>query len=177
MQQPDPGRAEPDSLARLLDLNDEALWEPGELGDVLRHQLDAPVDFDLSRLGPAPGETLRSIHQSGMAPIHSFRDLFDHEKPPVSLLKWTKQFARSCRSREEGGLPDEVATVLYFLAIVTAMTKCEKRISGLDDESLKYGLRWALRQRWLDGPTRRILQRGLEIVPATGQLPAKKERE
>ena len=101
--QPNPDNAEPDSLARLLDLNDETLWERGELGDILRHQLDAPVDFDLSRLGSAPGETLRSVSHSGLAPIHSFRDLFEHEKPPVKLLKWTKQFARSCRSREEGG--------------------------------------------------------------------------
>ena len=67
--------------------------------------------------------------------------------------------------------------MLYFLTIVTAMIRCKERISRLNDESLRYGLRWALRQRWLDGPTRRILQQGLEAVPTTDQAPTEEGQE
>jgi len=166
VQRSEQDEPEPQSLARMMDLDDEVgtLWEPNELGAVLRHQLDAPVDFDLSCFGPAPGETLRSLRASGTTSITSFRDLLEHPTPPLELLQWTKKFAKSCRSRTDGPLPDEIATVLYFLAIVTALVKCNQRISRLDDQSLKYGLRWALSLKWIDDATRRALEDGCRAV-------------
>jgi hypothetical protein len=91
--------------------------------------------------------------------IKTFRDLLRHSHPPVELLELTKRFAKRCRSCPDSPLPDEVATVLYFLAIVVAQTKCRARISGLDGEALRHGLDWALGQSWLDADIRRLLRR------------------
>jgi len=175
---------EPQSLARMMHLDEggEALWEPDELGAILQHQLDAPLEFDLSRLGPSPLASVRgpekgtgpicrngpagALHKLDLSPfpntIHTFRDLFHHPSPPVELLEWTKAFAKSCRSRDDGPVPDEVATVIYFLSIVTAMSRCGKRISQLDDQSLRYGLRWALKQPWVDEATKGCFRRALD---------------
>ena len=55
-------------------------------------------------------------------------------------------------------ISDEVASVLYLLAIVVARRRCGRQISGLDAESLRYGLDWAQRQPWLDEATRGLFR-------------------
>ena len=46
----------PNSLAKMLDLvaGQQPLWADDELGAILRHQLDAPLEPDLGKVAPAP---------------------------------------------------------------------------------------------------------------------------
>ena len=166
MKEDDIIKTELKSLARMMDLQfgDSQLWAPDELAAILQHQLDAPLEFDFTRLGNVPTGTVAALSPAEGPPIETFRDLFAHPNPPVELLEQTKQFAKKCRSRCDGPLPDEIATIVYFLSIVSAMTRCNRRISRLDDQSLRYALDWATSQAWVDESTREILRRGHNAI-------------
>lgn len=150
------------SLTHMFDLDCDGarLWEPEELGAILEHQLAASVEYDLGRLDKDVAERLAAVNSAGGPPIDSFKDLLHHPQPPLEIVELTKRFAKACRSNPGGPLPDEVATVLYFLAIVVAMTRCRQRITGMDDQSLRHGLRWVLGQSWLDRATRELFEEG-----------------
>jgi hypothetical protein len=151
------------SLARLLEVSDQGVspWTSHELGDILEHQLIAPLAPDLETIEGGPAAMRRATDDGHGPPICTFRDLFSHPNPPEDLLDLVKRFAKQCRRQPESPLPDEIATILYFLAIVVARLRRGRRISGLDDQSLDAGLHWALDQSWLDNVTRAVLQDGL----------------
>jgi len=153
-------------LARMMALGKEGqgLWQAGELGAILRHQLVAAVQLDLGRLDRLSAEGLEALCSQAAPPIESFRDLLHHPCPPIGLLDMTKDFARACHSGAESLLPNEVATVLYLSSIVVALAKCQRRISKLDRQGLKHILDWALDQAWLDEATRGLLEAGSRAV-------------
>jgi hypothetical protein len=143
----------------MMDLHTEGqpLWKPEELGAILEHQLAAPVAFDLGALDSGLNLRLQSLTPAG-PPLNSFRDLFHHPQPPLELLLLTKDFAKRCHYWPDSPIPDEIASVLYLLAIVVAMTRCHRAISRLDNKALRYSLDWALSQSWLDDSTRTLLR-------------------
>jgi len=156
------------SLADMMNLDADGPepWNPEDLGTILEHQLLVPVASDVGGLGKQLAgrpDLVRSLQDLG---ITSFNDLLHHPRPPVELLKLTKEFAKDCRSHADSPLPDEIATILYFLSIVVAMQKCTQRISQLNHAGLRYGLDWALEQTWLDAPTRKLLEDGRRAVDA-----------
>ena len=154
------------SLTHLMDAGagGRRLWEPEELGAILAHQLAAPLACDLGPLDKEFDQRLERFNAAADPPIRTFGDLLDHPCPPVELLELTKRFAKDCRNHPDGPLPDEIATVLYFLSIVAAMTRCGRRITGMDDSSLRYSLSWALKQPWLDEPSRKLIEAGQETL-------------
>lgn len=170
MHEHDVSDAAPNSLAHLIDFGrEEALWTARDLEAILQHQLDAKIDFDLTRFGESRVQDLQQQLDSVEGPpIRSFRDLLEHPAPPIELLDAARRFAKSCRSRDEGPLPDEIATVLYFASAVAAMIKCGGRISRLDDDGLRYALDWALEQSWLDDSIRGLLSQGRQTLEPTG---------
>jgi len=153
-------------LAAMMALGDgdEGLWTPEELAAMLKHQLSAPLDFDISYLSEQARERLRVLLPAQGPPIRSFSDLLHHPCPPVELLAMTKEFAKACRTRRERLLPEEIAAMLYTLSIVVARTKCGERLTKLDDHTLRYGLDWALKQSWVDEPTRGLLREGRRVI-------------
>lgn len=157
-----------DSLAQLMNLgeDDQGLWQPKELGAIFEHQLSAAVECDFGYLGSQA--TARSDALSSNPPIRSFRDLLHHPRPPLGLLRTTKEFAKMCRSSPECRLPDEVATMLYVLSIVVAITKSGGSITKLDSQGLRHVLDWALDQSWVDEPTRQLLHEGNRAVSSMG---------
>jgi hypothetical protein len=148
-------KSDPGLLAALMatGAGDETPWRPEELGAILRHQLRSPLDGDL---GPLP--------QSMVRHVTTFADLLLHEAPPPELLGRVKQFAKSHRNRPDSGLPEAVAAVLYYAAIVASVVVHERKISDLDEASLRAGLAWALSQPWLDESTRILLVCGRTVL-------------
>ncbi|HUT92100.1 MAG TPA: hypothetical protein VMY37_21580 [Thermoguttaceae bacterium] len=155
------------SLAKMIDLgtDPQGLWEPEELGTILKHQLAAPLEFEVIGVDRAELRKLRSQSKTP-AEIETFGDLLGHAHPPVALLELTKQFAKASYAHPERPLPDEVAAVLYVASIVVALVRCEKRITRLGDDGLQYGLDRALRQTWLGGSTRGLLEEGRRWIEA-----------
>jgi hypothetical protein len=156
------------SLARLMDFarRDDPVWSAQELGAILRHQLQAPLTSDLDVTENEALAASIDLCARSDPPIRTFGELLFHPRPPVELLEAVKQFAKSCRVGTAAAMPDEIATMLYILSIVAAMTKCDRRISKMDTIALQHCLTWGLEQTWLDEPTRQLLERGSEAVGA-----------
>jgi hypothetical protein len=166
-------RAEPRRLSALLDLSEAVgqVWQPEELGAILKHQLSAPVRTDLieTKESGTAGETPGP--QFGGSEIQTFDDLFHHPQPPIELLLSVKEFAKANRNHPASVLPNEIATLLYFTSIVVAWTRCRRRITHLDDQEIRTGVEWALAQPWVDEGTKSLFRetaRGL--MPDSDQV-------
>lgn len=152
-------RTDPRRLAALFDTGDAAgpacAWESADLGEILRHQLDTALSSVLGRSGAGPGPAPATVGA-----------LLADPAPPVALLWGMKAFAKSADARPDGPLPREVATALYYAAILAALVGGGERITELDDAALRVGTEWALRQPWLAAELRPLFQAGLERVSA-----------
>jgi hypothetical protein len=154
------------SLARLMDFarTDGPLWSPQELSGIWQHQLQTSLTADPD---VAANEALAASldhHARSDPPIRTFGDLLFHPRPPVELLDFVKQFAKSRRLGKDATVPDEIATMLYILSIVAAMMKCDRGISKMDPAALRHCLAWALEQTWLGEPARRLLTQSREAA-------------
>ncbi len=154
-----------ETLADLMNLeSDESPWSVDELTAVWRHQLAAPVEFDLTYLEKQRPASLDSLSSPQGPEIASFGDLFQHPRPPIELLRSTKDFAKSSRGRAEAPLPEEIATMLYLLSITAATIRFGHRITKLDGQALRHSLDWALDQPWIDDESRGLLLEGRRAV-------------
>ena len=156
----------PKRLAKVMELGSEksALWEPEELGAILRHQLGARVDADLGILDEGLAPKLARICSSASPAIATFGDLFHHPCPPVRLLELTKLFARASRHHPDHPLPGKIGIILYLTSIVVARTRCGARITKMDDRTLRSKLAKAIGENWLDESTRELLSRGVSTI-------------
>lgn len=147
----------PQTLAQLFGLDESfTLWSAAELASILRHQLAAPLLFDLKR--EAGFDTVHLQQLAVGANIVTFADLLHHPQPPLELLVATKQFAKSSQHHPEAPLPPQIISVLYFTAIFLAHVRCQSRISTLSHENCLAGINWCVSQPWLDDATRKMLE-------------------
>jgi hypothetical protein len=140
MASTDVPQTDPKVLASIfrIDAKPAGLWKPDELRSIFRHQLDAALEGDL-----------------GAATSLSFAQLLRDERPPLSLLRSVKDFAKRSRN-SESPLPEDVATALYFAAIAVALLRHNERITDLDDKGLARGFGWGVAQPWVDDDTKRL---------------------
>ena len=82
----------------------------------------------------------------------------------MELLRPAKEFFKARKGDPDRPIPDEIATVLYFAIICVALTRCETRISQLDDNALRLGFQWVLDQPWVDDRTLSLLRQGLACL-------------
>jgi hypothetical protein len=123
---------------------------------VLRHQLAAPIAF-----GPERGT-------GSDRPIPAtFGDLLCEARPSLSLLVLLKDFARAHTLQPNSPIPHEVATILYYAAIIAALVNSDQRISSLSDESLCKGIKAILDFDWIDDATRDLFAEGLRRLQRT----------
>ena len=135
-------------------------WREEELDKILRHQLAAPLAADLG----SPAIKAAADVPTGMGWCATFRDLFEHPKPPLALLEQVKTFAKKCQGKPNGPLPAEVALVLYYGCIAAALLRHGRKMTELDSEAILGGTCWALGCPWLDDSMRRLFEE------ARGQL-------
>ncbi len=160
-------------LSRLANLDENAqdIWQPEELGDILRHQLNAPLAFDLTTREPRTQTVLDAVHATVAQPPRKFGDLFHHPHPPLDLLKLAKDFAKAHRNSPNSPLPHEIATVLYFASILVALSRHRQRITTLDNPSIRQGIEWVLNQTWVDDATRALFREGVKQLGDDGGHP------
>jgi len=154
---------DPRSLARLLNIDErsEERWSVDELGQILRHQLSAPLLFDLASITDSSPD-LEIAASDGGQPTN-FGELFRHPHPPKELLELVKDFAKTSDQRETCPLPAEISTVLYYASILSARLRLNEQISSLSPDSFRNGIRWALNQPWL-GPLRELFVEGMILI-------------
>jgi hypothetical protein len=108
-----------------------------------------------------------SSRASGPKPNQTFRDLFQHQKPSLGLLREVKDFGKAQRNNPESSLPQEIATLLYHLSIVVALVRCRERITTLSDKQIREGIDWALAEPWVDERTRALFHEALRCIGRT----------
>ncbi len=141
------------SLIDIREIGEE--WRSSELGDILIHQMQAPLETDLqlaaARKGAGGAETAFTPGVPG--DIRSFDQLLHHPEPPLRLLRLCKEFGRDNRISSGGALPDEVAAVIYYAAIFTALLRRGVKITSLSRGEIMAGIRWVKAQTWIDSGT------------------------
>jgi hypothetical protein len=153
-------------LGTLLNLAQDAdhLWRDDELGAILRHQLTVPLQVDLINLERGLALKIRNLAEAQGLVLKSFGDLLAHPNPPVELLKVIKDFAKACRLSPHSPMPHDIASVLYFACIASAVVRCRTRISGLSNAELSDGFKWILKKKWVDAPTRALVEDAVKVL-------------
>ncbi len=151
---------EADTLAALLspDLEQVDRYQPDELRAILAERLDKPGGKELARLQS----------EEASEPIETtFRDLLEAQSPRLGPLILLKRFGKASRLGLAPPLPREVSTVLYFASIAAALVRCQQRITGLDDASLRAGLKWGENLPWVEEGLRQLLAEARRSVERT----------
>ncbi len=139
-------------LAELLntDQASEALWSTWELADILRHQLDVPLERGMLSLACTDVSQITALRLTAVPPITTMRSLLEHPSPPLALLEAVKDFAKECRNHPDRGLPAKLSTAIYLACIARSATVSKSVISTLERSDLLDGLHWLQEQPWAD---------------------------
>jgi len=132
--------------------------------DTLSKETLLQMQVDLISLEQGQALRTRTLAESLNLTFTSLGNLLAYPKPPVELLRITKDFAKACRQNPHSPMPKEIASVLYFASIAAALIRCGDRISDLTNETLAEGFRWTLALPWLDAQTRVLIEEGLQLV-------------
>ena len=143
----------PVTLARLLAVGAgaEGAWDADELALLLGQQMALPVAKLASPRGAPAAE--------GPVATSTIGQVLADDRPEPGLLRRIKEHAKSLRIAIPPAVPPEVASVLYYAAILAARIKLGVKISTLDDATLQQGARWCLAQRWMDDARRELFER------------------
>jgi hypothetical protein len=130
-------------------------WRDDELGDVLAHQLDAPLHADLLP-GPPNGGDGPSAASAAVPPIVTFRDLLFHPVPPPDLLRAAGAFAAVRLSGAAGAYPPGVARAARAAAWAAERCRGLGPRDGRGDRQAEVEWEWLARQPWADAAVRRL---------------------
>lgn len=165
---PPPGRraARATRLLRLFSLD---AWGPewGEqsLQALAGSQLAAPLALDLKGLGLVPPGNQPWDGALGAAPsgrLETFGDLLFHPRPPLELLKLSKDFFKQQTRDYLDGSPEwQVAYLFYLLSIAAAGAGQITKLAAAD--FLK-GIAWALGQPWVEARAKNLLQQAADRI-------------
>lgn len=160
---PIPRVAEPTRPPRAMGA--DAVPRKDLLVPLLRRQLLAKLEFGESRGGSRASRGKDPARASSGLPIRTFQDLFNHDHPPVAVLRRAKSFFKEIAGVENDREPEqEVAYLLYWVAILVARVRCGVVITQHSDAALVLAIRWALNQNWLDERTQRLFAVALDVV-------------
>ena len=162
--------AAPERLAKLLgsDQTTQPSWSVQEIEAIFRHQLGTPLQVELATLPDAEVISLTALADSQGLLLKSIGDLLNHPHPPVKLLAMLKDFAKRLMEHPDSPLPREVASLLYWSAIASGLSRGNVRLTSLDTEQLLAGLRWAASQPWVEKPILELIRSAEASVLARG---------
>lgn len=167
-------RTEFHKLETLLDIKGDTagLWSEEEYAEIWQRQLQAPLAVDLRGGEAAMREGFDRLQAAVPELPRTFGELFQHPDPPVDLLRLVKEHGKEIatqhRADAAAGLPPEMGTVLYLVAVAAAWLKGRERIGARQDAGLRQALEKALGQPWLDAATRALLQQACDRLSADG---------
>ncbi len=160
-------------LATLMATGEERakLWRPDALAAIYRHQMSAPMVVGLGTFDSRTATKLRTLSEAQGLLLKSFADPFYHPAPLIELLELVKDFAKVNLDHPESGLPDEIATTLYYTSIAAALIRPDARISQLPEADLQCGFNWTMEQAWFDEKINGLLAKALGKYLAAGKEP------
>ncbi len=157
-------------LARLLSVcgTAEGNWQPGELGDLLRHCLAAPAGEYLVSGGQSAGFAADSPSEWAAVGM-TLDELFQSVQPPLGLLIAVQQSARRLMEPGRSDLPVVVHRLIYFAAIAAALARHGQRISRSSPEVLRTAWQGLVAESYIDDRLKALFGTALEKLP--GQEP------
>lgn len=135
---------------------DATTWSVDDLGAILEHQLAATLQSELDLFAKASDCTESEAGAVLSASLcRTFEDML---ASPTSeeALRMLKEYSKAAMS-ENGGLPRDVARVLYVTAILRARELGFGDISALPEARLEREARRCLTLAWLPERLRQIL--------------------
>ena len=159
-----PERTTTNQLAGLIERGEDPqdLWRTDELRAIWKHQLATALTFDLGPIGEVSADSPSASTTAGEVPAKTFGDLFRLQAPPLALLELVKQFGKAHATHPESLLPRDISMALYYGAIAAALVRCGRRISSLNNDTLRLGMQRTAQFDWLDDETRALLNAALE---------------
>jgi hypothetical protein len=157
----------PQLLAQLISLAGDRMpqWLPDDLAAMWRHQLSAPLEYDLAEAATDARTIVTQFSSASDAPLRTFGNLLRHPSPPLDLLRFTKDFAKARRAEPDAAFPQEIATALYYAAIAVALVRQHQKLTELDPQTLCQGLQWTAQRTWMDSDIRDTLNQALSEMP------------
>ena len=150
-------------LSNLMDVEtiEDQAWSSGDLASLLDHQLQTPVFADqavLAEHAPSPEQAAREIAAEG---DRTYLDVLRQGTADSEVLRLIKAYARDSLVHG-GGLPREVARVVYVASLLRARALGVTDFTTLDDTSVVAEARRCLTYPWLSEAVRNLFRRGLE---------------
>jgi hypothetical protein len=154
--------------ATLFDLqySDARAWPPREYRAILRHQLAARIEADLPDTEPGQEPSHEAPRNRNGPCSLTFAELFERPDPPLALLRRVKDFAKAHRDAPRSAYPPDIAALLYYASIAAALVRRGKRITSLDDQTLRQGFDWCLKCDWIVEPLRALFTAALHAISA-----------
>jgi hypothetical protein len=151
-------------LLRLFSLDAwEPEWDEQALAALARSWFAAPLALDpgdsgLGLPGSHPQDGIQGAVVAG--PLESLGDLLFHPRPPLALLKRSKDFfKRQTREYPEGSPAWQVAYLFYLLSIAAAGAS---QITKMAAGDFLQGIAWALGQPWVEVRAKNLLQQAAD---------------
>ncbi len=130
-------------------------WSDNDYAPMLEHQLDADLRDDLAQIFPNAAGPLAGIEAA------TFGDLLFHPQPSTPALRLVKEFAKRLNENAWLAYPEDVATVLYYAAIVAAELRAHTAITDLPREEVLKGYRWSRDLAWIPAKLRQLFDEAL----------------
>ena len=96
----------------------------------------------------------------------TLRNCLCGDSPAIEALEAVKEWANIQRASRSQALPGELASAIYYGAIAAALVRCDKKITGLNDQALASGLGFVHSLDWLDESIRATIGAAIERVNA-----------
>lgn len=137
-----------DIMINLID-QEEEIWSPCDLQEILDHVLQASVREEIFAVSELIGlsKQEQALLDSEVGD-ESFEKLLFGADVSSAALTIVKNFGKRSMAKGES-LPRDVARVIYVLAIVKAMSVAGQKISALHDEVVVREARRCLTFPWL----------------------------
>lgn len=152
-----------------LDVDPRRVWRTDELGAVLLHELALPVSVALGELTLGAVEQPTGGDSEGSLRLTSLGTLLHHPAPPLELLRQVKEAAKHARHDPHGQLPEEVAALIYAMAIAAGVLRHGREITSMTDQGVRDTLVWGASRPWLDDSSRLLLCRARDAISGGGE--------
>lgn len=150
----------PEPIIALFTSDDpmQCIWSERDWPGLWRHQLRASLLSELRAIDPTWGLGIDTLCSRQNPPIATFGELFASDTPPLAALDLVKQYAKHHLDEVRYELPRSIASAVYLMALLSAIARCGKNISSMDESKIREQGRQMLALGWLDAETKLRIQ-------------------
>lgn len=138
------------------------------MGAMVQHQMSAPLQIELERLGLPMAEQqglAAALSEATRASITTVGDLFQNPEPPLKLLELSKSLFKQRIAKAPKESPQHrLYYVFYLLSIVAARVRQNTNISKLTDTQQLQAIDSMSKRAWIGEAARELLAAAREKI-------------